>query len=104
MLGESYWPMLCQWESLAGEFQVRLESLGLKFPFCFVAKSFILVLALLTLQVASGSEKSFVLLAGETNRNGCIKETTLDFHTDRFSFFFFFLSLMRFQERVRESG
>lgn len=95
--------MLCQWELLAGEFQVILELLGLKFPFWFVAKSFILLLALLMLQTASGPEKSFVLLAGETNTNGCIREVTLDFHTDRFSFFFF-LSLMRFQERVREGG
>lgn len=42
-----------------------------------------------------------MLLACETNTNACVGEVTLDFHTDRFSFFF---SLMRFQERAREGG
>lgn len=94
--------MLGQRDLLAGKFQVRLELLGLKFPFWFVAQSFILLLALLTLPAASEPEKPFVLLAGETNTNACVREVTLDFHTDRFSFFFF--PLMRFQERVREGG
>lgn len=65
-----------------------------------MAQSFILLLALLTLPAASGSEKRFVLLAGGTNTNACIKEVTLDFHTDRFSF----SSLMRFQEKAREGS
>lgn len=61
---------------------------GVQIPIWFVAQSLILLLALLTLPSASGPEKPFMLLTGETNTNACIREVTLDFHTDRFSFFF----------------
>lgn len=90
MLRESCWPMLCQWELLTGEFQVRQESLRLEFPFNDMWQSHSFqFLALLTLQVDPGPEKSSVIPSGEANTNGCIREVTLDFHTDRFSFFFF---------------
>lgn len=82
-------PTLRQRDLLAGAIQVPLELLGFGFPFWFVAQSFILLLAVPMLPAASGPEKPFVLLAGETNTNACIREVTLDFHTDRFSFFFF---------------
>lgn len=41
------------------------------------------------LLAASGPANPFVLLVCETNTNARAGEVTLDFHTDRFSFFFF---------------
>lgn len=72
-------------------------------PILFCAKVIHFVLGPADVASSFWTWKVFCASGRWNNTNGCITEVTLDFHTDRFSFFFF-LSLMRFQERVGEGG